>query len=162
MLRYCQSNYSPLWPGLRFDTHWHINDSISRWFSRWTGKSFAPGNVSIFNVHPAESNPWVGVVVRPWHLTYPIVNPNHDHNNNRNTNQPNWTMTNCWAIRKQIREPELNRIGLVFDLVYIYAFHWYKYMVVDLDLDTSFTSYPEIFTCVLSPSCFASNLITAN
>ena len=38
----------------------------------------------------------------------------------------------------------------------------YKYMVVDLDLVTSFTSYPGIFTFVLSPSCFASNRITAN
>ena len=38
----------------------------------------------------------------------------------------------------------------------------YKYMVVDLDLVTLFTSYPGICTFVLSPSCFASNMITAN
>ena len=37
-----------------------------------------------------------------------------------------------------------------------------KYLVVDLDLVTLFTSYPGIFTFVISPSCFASNIITAN
>ena len=37
-----------------------------------------------------------------------------------------------------------------------------KYLGVDLDLVTLFTSYPGIFTFVLSPSCFASNIITAN
>ena len=37
-----------------------------------------------------------------------------------------------------------------------------KYLVVDLDLVTLFTSYPGIFTFVISPSCFASNIISAN
>ena len=68
--------------------------------------------------------PWVGVVVRRWHITNPNGNHSHYHNHNRNPNRPNWIMGNCWTIRKQIRGAELDRIGLVFAVLYIYAFHW--------------------------------------
>ena len=73
---------------------------------------------------PSLPVPWVGVLVRRWHLTDPNDNHNHYHNHNHNHNQPNWIMVNSWTIRKQIRGPELDRIGLVFSVLYIFAFHW--------------------------------------
>ena len=41
-----------------------------------------------------------------------------------------------------------------------YALHCVQYLSVDLYVVTFFTSYPCIFPFVLSPSCFASSLIS--
>ena len=88
---------------------------------------------------------------------------NHEHNHNRTlTNQMyneqlmNHSQTNSRAGA----QPNRFRVCCFVGLHLCISFG--KYLVVDLDLVTLFTSYPGIFMFFLSPSCFASHMITAN